>query len=87
MLSQEKNERLTSVGPATPMGNLLRRYWRPVATHDMAGRVPVRRRLLGEDLVLFRDADGRLGLLAEQCPHRRASLSLGALSGRRSHPR
>ena len=77
MLSQEKNERLTSVGPGTPMGNLLRRYWWPVATHDMAGRVPVRRRLLGEDLVLFRDAGGRLGLLAEQCPHRRASLALG----------
>ncbi len=68
MLSPEKNERLTSVGPGTPMGNLLRRYWWPVATHDMAGRVPVRRRLLGEDLVLFRDGEGRLGLLAEQCP-------------------
>jgi 5,5'-dehydrodivanillate O-demethylase len=77
MLSQEKNQRLTAVGPGTPMGNLLRRYWWPVATHDMAGRVPVRRRLLGEDLVLFRDASGRLGLLAEQCPHRRASLALG----------
>ena len=46
MLSQEKNERLTEVGPGTPMGNLLRRYWWPVATHDMAGRVPVRRRQL-----------------------------------------
>jgi 5,5'-dehydrodivanillate O-demethylase oxygenase subunit len=77
MLSQEKNERLTAVGPGTPMGNLLRRYWWPVATHDMAGRVPVRRRLLGEDLVLFRDGSGQLGLLAEQCPHRRASLALG----------
>ncbi len=40
MLSQEKNERLAAVGPGTPMGNLLRRYWWPVATHDMAGRVP-----------------------------------------------
>ena len=77
MLSQEKNERLTAVGPGTPMGNLLRRYWWPVATHDMAGRVPARRRLLGEDLVLFRDGSGQLGLLAEQCPHRRASLALG----------
>jgi 5,5'-dehydrodivanillate O-demethylase len=77
MLSREKTERLTAVGPGTPMGNLLRRYWWPVATHDMAGRVPVRRRLLGENLVLFRDASGRLGLLAEQCPHRRASLALG----------
>jgi 5,5'-dehydrodivanillate O-demethylase len=77
MLSQEKNERLTRVGPGTPMGELLRRYWWPVATHDMVGRVPVKRRLLGEDLVLFRDAAGRLGLLAERCPHRRASLALG----------
>jgi 5,5'-dehydrodivanillate O-demethylase len=47
MLSPEKNERLTRVGPGTPMGELLRRYWWPVATHDMAGRVPVKRRLLG----------------------------------------
>jgi 5,5'-dehydrodivanillate O-demethylase len=77
MLSPEKNERLTRVGAGTPMGELLRRYWWPVATHDMVGRVPVRRRVLGEDLVLFRDAGGRLGLLAERCPHRRASLALG----------
>lgn len=77
MLSAEKNERLTRVGPGTPMGELLRRYWWPVATHDMATRVPVKRRLLGEDLVLFRDGSGTVGLLAEQCPHRRAALWLG----------
>ncbi|TNC25175.1 aromatic ring-hydroxylating dioxygenase subunit alpha [Amycolatopsis alkalitolerans] len=77
MLTAEKNERLTRVGRGTPMGELLRRYWWPIATHDMVGRQPVRRRLLGEDLVLFRDASGRVGLLAEQCPHRRASLALG----------
>lgn len=77
MLSAEKNERLTRVGKGTPMGELQRRYWWPVATHDMVGRQPVRRRLLGEDLVLFRDASGKVGLLAEQCPHRRASLALG----------
>lgn len=77
MLSVQKNERLTRVGPGTPMGELLRRYWWPIATHDMVGREPVQRRLLGEDLVLFRDASGTLGLLAEQCPHRRASLALG----------
>ena len=77
MLSAEKNERLTRVGPGTPMGELLRRYWWPVATHDMATRVPVRRRLLGEDLVLYRDGSGTVGLLAEQCPHRRAALWLG----------
>jgi 5,5'-dehydrodivanillate O-demethylase oxygenase subunit len=77
MLSEEKNERLTRLGPGTPMGDLLRRYWWPIATHDMVGRVPIKRRLLGEDLVLFRDASGQLGLLAERCPHRRASLVLG----------
>ena len=77
MLSHEKNELLTRVGPGTPMGELLRRYWWPIATHDMVGRIPVKRRLLGEDLVLFRDAQGRLGLLQERCPHRRASLTLG----------
>ena len=59
------------------MGELLRRYWWPIATHDMATRVPVRRRLLGEDLVLYRDGSGTVGLLAEQCPHRRAALWLG----------
>jgi 5,5'-dehydrodivanillate O-demethylase len=77
MLSAEKNERLTRVGPGTPMGELLRRYWWPVATHDMATRVPVERRLLGEDLVLFRDGSGTVGLLAEASPHRRAALWLG----------
>jgi 5,5'-dehydrodivanillate O-demethylase len=77
MLSAEKNERLTRVGPGTPMGELLRRYLWPVATHDMATRVPVKRRLLGEDLVLYRDGSGTVGLLAEQCPHRRAALWLG----------
>jgi 5,5'-dehydrodivanillate O-demethylase len=78
MLSAEKNERLTRVGPGTPMGELLRRYWWPIATHDVATRVPVKRRLLGEDLVLYRDGSGTVGLLAEQCPHRRAALWLGA---------
>lgn len=82
MLKPEKNERLTRVGPGTPMGELLRRYWWPIATHDMVGRQPVRRRLLGEDLVLFRDATGNLGLLEEHCPHRRASLALGCTEQR-----
>lgn len=77
MLSAEKNERLTRVGQGTPMGELLRRYWWPTATHDMAARVPVKRMLLGEDLVLYRDGTGTVGLLAEQCPHRRAALWLG----------
>ena len=66
MLSEEKNRRLTQVGPGTPMGELLRRYWWPVATHDMATRVPVKRRLLhgeGDDgmAVLEGEGDGMGG--------------------------
>src|SRR5205823_14745249 len=71
----EKNELLTRVGPGTPMGALLRRYWFPVAATAELDAWPTKKvRLLGEDLVLFRDGTGRLGLLEEQCPHRRASL-------------
>jgi 5,5'-dehydrodivanillate O-demethylase len=78
MLTAERNELLTRVGPGTAMGDLLRRYWWPVATAADLEVIPSRRvRLLGEDLVLYRDGGGRLGLLEEQCPHRRASLAYG----------
>ncbi|MGH7090057.1 MAG: Rieske 2Fe-2S domain-containing protein, partial [Stellaceae bacterium] len=80
MLSREDNERLTRVGPGTPMGTLMRRYWTPVAfSHQLAepDAPPIRVRLLGEDLVAFRDSDGRLGLVDERCPHRTASLFFG----------
>jgi phthalate 4,5-dioxygenase len=80
MLSKEENELLTRVGPGTPMGNLLRRYWVPACLSSElpdAGGAPVRVRLLGEDLVAFRDRDGRVGLLQEACPHRGASLYFG----------
>jgi 5,5'-dehydrodivanillate O-demethylase len=79
MLSKEKNEQLTRVGPGTPMGELLRRYWWPIATASMLGPVPIKRRLLGEDLVLYRDKSGALGLLEERCPHRRASMVYGCV--------
>lgn len=81
MLSQEDNELLVRVGPGTGMGNVIRSFWIPallsseVAEPD--GR-PVRVRLLGENLIAFRATDGRVGLLEEHCPHRRASLALGA---------
>lgn len=77
MLSKEENEIVTRVGPGTPMGETMRRYWLPallaseIAEPDSA---PVRVRLLGEDLVAFRDSQGRIGLLDELCPHRLASL-------------
>ena len=80
MLSPEDNELLTRVGPGTPMGELMRRYWIPaafspqIATPDAP---PIRVRLMGENLVLFRDTQGRLGLLDERCPHRTASLFYG----------
>src|ERR1019366_909100 len=78
MLTAHDNELLTRTGRGTPMGELLRRYWYPVAARaQLDGRWTHRVRLLGEDLVLFRDRSGRLGLIAEFCPHRRASLAYG----------
>jgi 5,5'-dehydrodivanillate O-demethylase len=74
MLSREVNERLTRVGPGTPMGNLLRRYWYPVAASSELGQLPISRRLLGEDLVIYRSGSGRLGCIESHCPHRRASM-------------
>jgi phthalate 4,5-dioxygenase oxygenase subunit len=80
MLSKEDNERLTRVGPGTPMGETMRRYWMPALLSwelpEPEGE-PVRVRQLGEDLVAFRATNGRVGLLDELCPHRRASLWLG----------
>jgi phthalate 4,5-dioxygenase len=80
MLSKEENEIVTRVGPDTPMGRTLRRYWMPaLMASELAERdgAPVRVKLLGEDLVAFRDTDGRIGLLEELCPHRLASLYFG----------
>ncbi len=81
MLSAEDNERLTRIGPGTPCGDVLRRYWQPAAlSEELAGERPVKAvRLLGEDLVLFRDADGRVGLIDRHCCHRGADLSFGRL--------
>jgi 5,5'-dehydrodivanillate O-demethylase oxygenase subunit len=76
--SVENNKILTQVGKGTPMGELMRRYWQPMAAaDDMKNAWTKRVRLLGEDLVLFKDRQGRLGLIAEQCPHRRASFAFG----------
>jgi phthalate 4,5-dioxygenase oxygenase subunit len=80
MLSRDENELLTRVGPGTAMGQLMRCYWMPtllseeISTPDCA---PVRVRLLGEDLVAFRDSNGRVGLLGEHCAHRGTSLFFG----------
>ena len=78
MLTIEQNERLTQVGPGTPGGKLLRHYWHPIAPLSDLDENPVKKvRLLGEDLVLFRDRSGRLGLVDHRCPHRRVSLEYG----------
>jgi phenylpropionate dioxygenase-like ring-hydroxylating dioxygenase large terminal subunit len=80
MLPRAENELITRVGPGTRVGDTMRRYWVPallsseIAEPDSA---PVRVRLLGEDLVAFRDTEGRIGLLDEYCPHRRVSLYFG----------
>ena len=80
MLSAEENRLLTEIGPATAAGDYFRRFWLPallpseVQTPDGP---PVRVRLLGEDLIAFRDSNGRVGIVSEACPHRRASLFWG----------
>jgi 5,5'-dehydrodivanillate O-demethylase len=82
MLSDEQNRRLAQVGAGTPMGELLRRYWMPIAAVaelDDKATKPVR--LLGEDLVLYRDQGGTYGLLDRHCAHRRADLSYGWIEG------
>ena len=80
MLSKEENELVTRVGPGTPMGNTLRRYWIPALLSWELPEPdcdPVRVRLPCEDLVGFRDTDGRIGIIDESCPHRLASMWLG----------
>jgi phthalate 4,5-dioxygenase len=81
VLTNEENELLTRTDPGTPCGELLRRYWQPVALGEElpAGGSPVPVRLLGEDLVLFRDDHGRPGLLGLHCAHRGADLSYGRI--------
>ena len=80
MLSKEDNELVTRIGPGTPMGAVMRRYWMPaMLSEELRDRdgAPARVRLLGEDLVAFRDTAGKIGLLAQNCPHRGASLFFG----------
>ena len=80
VLSRQDNEVLTRTGPGTPMGEVLRRYWLPALMIDeLPGPdcPPVRVKLLTEELVAFRDTQGRVGLLEEFCPHRRTSMFLG----------
>jgi 5,5'-dehydrodivanillate O-demethylase len=81
MLSKEENELLTRVGPGTPAGNLLRRYWQPVAfAAELTDEKPIKRiKVMHEELVIFRDKQGNYGCLAEHCSHRGTSLYYGFL--------
>ncbi len=78
MLSHEDNKLLTEVGPGTKMGALLRRYWHPIAAAAELEEHPIKPvRIMGEDLVLYRDGSGTLGLIDRRCPHRGADMSYG----------
>src|SRR6266508_1210737 len=80
MLSRADNELLTRTGPGTSMSNLLRRFWFPALLSEELPKPdcpPKRVRLLHENLVAYRDTNGQVGLLAENCPHRGASLFFG----------
>lgn len=82
MLRPDQQELLTRIGPGSRMGGLLRRYWIPLLPSIDLPSGGVRGvRLLGEDLVAFRTGDGTLGLLAERCPHRGCSLTVGRVDG------
>jgi 5,5'-dehydrodivanillate O-demethylase len=83
MLDEATNRTLTQVGAGTPMGELLRRYWHPVAAVAELEDRPVKPvRLLGEDLVLYRDLGGNYGLVDRRCAHRRADLAYGIVEQR-----
>lgn len=80
MLTREKNKLVTEVGAGTPLGEVIRRYWLPACLTEEIPKPdcpPIRVKLLGEELVAFRNSDGKIGLLEEYCPHRLASMFLG----------
>ena len=80
LFTEAENEILTRTGPRTPMGNLLRRYWLPAVRCDeipAPGGDLLRLKLMGEDLIIFRASNGRVGVLDQFCPHRRSNLFFG----------
>ncbi|KXU86836.1 ring-hydroxylating oxygenase subunit alpha [Caballeronia megalochromosomata] len=83
MMSSQQNETITRVGKGTPAGQLLRRYWQPVAlVEELPAERPVKAvRLMGQDFVVFKDEQGRYGMLDRDCPHRGADLAAGRLEG------
>src|SRR5512139_785686 len=80
MLNRDDAKTLSQVGAGAPIGELLRRYWMPIAAVDELAERPIRSvRVLGEDLVLYRDKRGTYGLLERRCPHRQFDLSYGMI--------
>ena len=78
MLDADRNRMLMEVGAGTPMGEVMRRYWHPIAAEtEFSDKNTKPVRLLGENLVLYKDLSGTYGLLDRHCPHRRADLSYG----------
>ena len=77
-----EDEELTRIGPGTPAGEYLRRFWQPVCYGDELADVPVGLKILGEELVAFRDFSGQIGLVEAHCPHRGTSLEFGLVSER-----
>ena len=75
MLTAEQNDRFTRVGPGTPMGKVMRRYWHPIAASvQLNEENPTKEiRLLGEDLLLYRDLNGKVGVIEPRCQHRKRS--------------
>ncbi|HEV7664716.1 MAG TPA: Rieske 2Fe-2S domain-containing protein, partial [Chloroflexota bacterium] len=80
MLTDERNAFMTKVGSGEPMGELFRRFWLPLTLSEQLPEPdgePIRLRLLGENLVAFRDSNGQVGVVDSYCPHRRAPLFFG----------
>ena len=80
-----EDSELTHVGPDTPCGEYMRRFWQPICYSDDLKDLPHRVKILGEELVAFRDGSGAAGLLELHCPHRGTSLEFG-LVGQKGHP-
>ena len=78
------DEEMTRVGPDTPGGEYLRRFWQPIILASELGDLPRRLRILGEDLVAFRDKSGAIGVMELHCPHRGTSLEYGLIDATRA---
>jgi len=81
MLSPEEHELLTRVGPGTPLGEVLRRYWQPVGLSELVTSKPQRMKTLGEELVLYRGSSGKVAVMQLRCAHRSLALDHGRVEG------